>query len=92
MEFVCDFCDNPVGVNDEECENCGASFSDVRCPSCDTKGSPKDFKKGCPNCGSKLFVLYSHQKKDDIIDMKLSIIIMIIIVIPLMLLGLSRIL
>lgn len=89
MEFVCDFCDNPVGINDTVCKICGANFSDVRCPSCGHKGTPKEFRGGCPHCSFEQLHLYSEKK--DILSITLSVIIMLAIAVSLMILSLYRI-
>ena len=39
----------PLDVDD--CPQCGARFTSVRCPRCDHEGSSVSFATGCPACG-----------------------------------------
>ncbi|MGL4987194.1 MAG: double zinc ribbon domain-containing protein [Treponemataceae bacterium] len=52
-KFSCDFCQTEVPLDAVICPTCGRSFSAIKCPKCNYKGSSAEFNNGCPKCRFK---------------------------------------
>ena len=66
--YKCSNCQHLMDAAYEECPNCGAVFTGVRCENCDYGGTKSEFEDNgnrCPRCNSVLRVDESEYSNDN---------------------------